>query len=163
MSQLPPIRTRHNLQAALAGESMAHIKYRYFARLCRAQGDETTAQLFEATADQEIQHAWGHLELLMAAETLSPARCLQLAIEGETYEYTEMYPKFRAEAASDGDAAAEAELDAQIRESREHAEGFAAQLTAAQIAKAQKRFEALARVEERHANHYRARLAGRAA
>ena len=67
-----PHRTRHNLEAALAGESMAHIKYRWFARLCRAQGDEATARLFEATAEQEVQHAWGHLELLMAGQALTP-------------------------------------------------------------------------------------------
>ena len=35
--------TIQNLEAALAGESMAHIKYLYFARICRAQGDEETA------------------------------------------------------------------------------------------------------------------------
>ena len=47
-----PHRTRRNLEAALAGESMAHIKYRWFARLCRAQGDEATARLFEAALDR---------------------------------------------------------------------------------------------------------------
>jgi rubrerythrin len=38
--------TVKNLEAALAGESMAHIKYRYFAKLCRAMGDEATAAVF---------------------------------------------------------------------------------------------------------------------
>jgi rubrerythrin len=36
----PEITTLANLEAAFAGESMAHIKYRYFARLARAAGDE---------------------------------------------------------------------------------------------------------------------------
>ena len=49
--------TIKNLEAAFAGESMAHIKYRYFAKIARAQGDEATAQVFEDTADQEVQHA----------------------------------------------------------------------------------------------------------
>ena len=35
MSHERPQRTRQNLESALAGESMAHIKYRYFAKLCR--------------------------------------------------------------------------------------------------------------------------------
>jgi len=87
--------TIKNIEAALAGESMAHIKYLYFAKLCRAQGDIETAQVFEATAAQEIQHAWGHLDLLMPAAQLTPAKCLEFAIAGETYEYTEMYPQFR--------------------------------------------------------------------
>ena len=34
----PEIKTWQNLEAAFAGESMAHIKYRYFAKLARAAG-----------------------------------------------------------------------------------------------------------------------------
>ena len=57
--------TLENLESALAGESMAHIKYRYFAKLARAEGFEDVAKHFEETADQEIKNAWGHLELLI--------------------------------------------------------------------------------------------------
>ena len=145
--------TIKNLESAFAGESMAHIKYRYFARLCRAAGDEATARTFEETADQEVQHAWGHLDLLYPAASMSPAKCLELAIAGETYEYTEMYPSFRHAAEAEGHSAAVKEIDEQIAESKEHAARFAETL-----AKAAKRFAALARVEERHANHYRAQL-----
>jgi rubrerythrin len=151
--QRPELKTWQNLEAAFAGESMAHIKYRYFAKLAREAGDEETARTFEETADQEVQHAFGHLDLLYPKAEITPARALQIAIEGETYEYTEMYPSFRKVAESEGNAAAVREIDEQIGESREHAERFQAVL-----AKAQKRFAALAKVEERHANHYRARL-----
>lgn len=150
----PEIKTMQNLEAAFAGESMAHIKYRYFAKLARAAGDEDTARSFEETADQEVQHAFGHLDLLYPKAELTPAKCLALAIEGETYEYTEMYPSFRKTAEEEGNSAAIAEIDGQIAESKEHAERFKAVLE-----KAAKRFAALARVEERHANHYRATLA----
>jgi rubrerythrin len=149
----PDIKTYQNLEAAFAGESMAHIKYRYFARLARAAGDEATARIFEQTADQEVMHAFGHLDLLYPADQISPARALEIAIEGETYEYTEMYPAFRQAAVDDGNAAAAAELNAQIDESRAHAEQFKAVLD-----KAAKRFAALAKVEERHANHYQRAL-----
>jgi rubrerythrin len=64
-----------------------------------------------------------------------------------------MYPAFRQAAVDDGNAAAAAELDAQIGESRAHAEQFKAVLD-----KAAKRFAALAKVEERHANHYQQAL-----
>lgn len=148
-----PSATIKNLEAAFAGESMAHIKYRWFARLCRAAGDEATAKVFEETADQEVQHAWGHLELLFPKDAMTPARCLEMAIEGETYEYTEMYPSFRHAAVEEGNGAAVAEIDEQIAESKEHADRFKATLE-----KAAKRFAALAKVEERHANHYRAVL-----
>ena len=45
-------------------------------------------------------------------------------------------------------------MDEQIEESKVHAAAFKATLE-----KAQKRFAALVKVEERHANHYNAQLA----
>ena len=149
----PEIKTMANLEAAFAGESMAHIKYRYFAKIAREMGDEATARTFEETANQEVMHAFGHLDLLYPKATLTPAKALQIAIDGETYEYTEMYPKFRDTAQAEGNAAAAAEMNEQIAESREHAAQFKATLE-----KAQKRFAALAKVEERHAKHYQAQL-----
>ena len=132
---------------------MAHIKYRYFAKLARTAGDEDTAKIFEATADQEVMHAFGHLDLLYPANIMTPAKALEIAIKGETYEYTEMYPSFRITAVEEGNVAAIQEIDGQIAESKEHAEQFQAVL-----AKAAKRFAALAHVEERHANHYKQAL-----
>ncbi len=143
--------TVKNIEAAFAGESMAHIKYMYFARICREQGDVETAKVFEETAAQEVQHAFGHLDLLYPKTELTPAKALDMAIAGETYEYTEMYPQFRHLAEQEGNHAAVREMDEQIGESKEHADRFRQTL-----AKAAKRFAALAKVEERHANHYRA-------
>lgn len=145
--------TIKNLEAAFAGESMAHIKYRYFAQIAREHGDEETARVFEETAAQEVAHALGHAELLFPKTRLDTAKVLELAIQGETYEYTEMYPNFRHLAEEEGHAAAVKEFDEQIAESREHADMFRQTLE-----KAAKRFAALAKVEERHANHYRSVL-----
>jgi rubrerythrin len=139
--------TLKNLESALAGESMAHIKYRYFARIARAEGYEEIAKHFEHTADQEILHAWGHLELLIGKPTTK--QCLEKAIEGETYEFTTMYPNFKNQANGEGLAIASKEFQDQINESMEHAEEFKAIL-----AKAEKRFAALAKVEKRHAEAY---------
>jgi len=141
--------TIQNLEAAFAGESMANRKYLYFARRARELGAIKVAEVFEATAEQETLHAFGHLELLYPREELTVEKMLQMAIDGETYEYTEMYPKFRHLAVEEGNHAAVAEMDGQIAESKEHAERFAKIL-----ALAAKRFAALAKVEERHANHY---------
>jgi rubrerythrin len=151
--QNPESITIQNLEAAFAGESMAHIKYRYFAKLAREMGDEETAKIFEDTAAQEVMHAFGHLDLLYPKAQMSPAKALEIAIEGETYEYTEMYPKFRHLAVEEGNDAAVAEYDEQIEESRVHADQFKAVLE-----KAAKRFAALTSVEKRHANHYQAAL-----
>ena len=61
-----------------------------------------------------------------------------------------MYPSFRHTAIEEGNHAAVAEIDEQIDESKVHAQQFKATLE-----KAAKRFAALAKVEEKHANHYR--------
>ena len=146
--------TVKNIEAAFAGESMAHIKYLYFAKICRNAGDEASARVFEETAAQEVQHAFGHLDLLYPKEQMSTERALQMAIDGETYEYTEMYPTFRHLAEQEGNAAAVAEMDEQIEESKVHADKFRKTLE-----KAARRFAALAKVEEHHANKYRGELA----
>ena len=143
--------TIKNLEAALAGESQAHIKYRYFAKMARAEGFEEVAKHFEHTADQELLHAWGHLELLVGKPDTK--KCLEMAIEGETYEFTTMYPDFEREAVFEGNNEAAAEARLQTEESKQHAEEFIAVLR-----KAEKRFAALKRVEERHANAYRAQM-----
>ena len=139
--------TIRNLESALAGESKAHIKYRYFAKIAREEGFEDVAKHFEHTADQEILHAWGHLELLIGKPTTK--ECLELAIEGETYEFTTMYPEMKADAELEGNQEAIREASHQIAESQNHAEEFRAVL-----AKAEKRFAALAKVEKRHAQAY---------
>jgi rubrerythrin len=143
--------TIKNLEAAFAGESQAHTKYRYFARIAREEGFEDIAKHFEHTADQELLHAWGHLELLIGKP--STRECLEKAIEGETYEFTTMYPDFKRAAELEGNTKAVFEADHQITESKEHADQFATVL-----AKAQKRFNALQKVEQRHAQAYQSVL-----
>ena len=142
--------TIKNLESALAGESMAHIKYRYFAKIAMEEGFEDVAKHFWHTADQELLHAWGHLELLIGKP--STKECLEKAIEGETYEFTTMYPTFKEQAAQEGHTAVQ-EFQEQINESIEHAEQFKSVL-----AKAEKRFAALAKVEKRHAEAYKQTL-----
>ena len=143
--------TLKNLESALAGESMAHIKYRYFAKIAREEGFEDVAKHFEETANQEIKHAWGHLELLIGKP--STKECLEKAIEGETYEFTTMYPDFQRAAELEGNLTASMEAKAQIEESKEHAEQFKKVLELAE-----KRFAALAKVEKRHAEAYQQKL-----
>ena len=145
--------TVQNLEAAFAGESMANRKYLFFARAARELGAEEVAAVFQATAEQETQHAFGHLDLLYPKDQLTVERMLQISIEGETYEYTEMYPNFRHLALAERNDQAVAEFGEQIAESKEHAERFAKMLKTAA-----KRFDALAKVEKRHAARYQATL-----
>ncbi len=153
MSEESISQTVKNLEAAFAGESMANRKYLYFARRCRELGAVEVAEVFEKTAQQETAHAFGHLDLLYPPKSLTVEKMLEMAIEGETHEYTTMYPEFRHTALEEQNHAAVKEIDEQIIESQEHAERFAIILETAA-----KRFAGLAKVEERHANHYREAL-----
>jgi len=92
--------TNDNLKEAFAGESQANQKYRAFAKKAEKDGFANIAKLFRTTAEAERIHAEGHLKALdMIATT---ADNLQSAIDGETYEFTEMYPPMVELAVADG-------------------------------------------------------------
>ncbi len=92
--------TKDNLKEAFSGESQANQKYRAFAKKAEKEGFVNIAKLFRTTAEAERIHAEGHLRSLdMIAST---AENLQAAIDGETYEFTEMYPPMVDLAVSDG-------------------------------------------------------------
>jgi rubrerythrin len=82
--------TKENLQEAFAGESKANQKYRSYAEAAAKEGFPNIALLFRTTAEAERIHAAGHLNALEIVK--STADNLQDAIEGETYEFTTMYP-----------------------------------------------------------------------
>ncbi len=145
--------TVKNLEAAFAGESMAYQKYLYFAKLARKKGNEEVARVFEETARHEIGHAEGHLRFLYPEEQLTVEDLLSIAIEGETHEYSEMYPGFEKKAREEGNLMAEKEFREQILESKEHAEFFQKNLD-----KIAKIFAGLAKAERTHAEGYQKQL-----
>lgn len=102
---------------------MAHIpECRYFAKLAREMG-MTTPPARSRPQPRKVMYAFGHLDLLYPKATMTPASAA-IAIDGETHEYTEMYPGFRKTAELEGNAAAVAEMDEQIEESKVHAAEF---------------------------------------
>lgn len=96
--------TQENLQAAFAGESQANRKYLAFAAKAEADGFPQIARLFRAVAAAETVHAHAHLRAMKGVG--DTRHNLQAAIEGEEYEFAEMYPKFVAEAEIEGHRAA---------------------------------------------------------
>jgi rubrerythrin len=95
--------TRENLEEAFAGESQANQKYRAFASKADQDGLPNIAKLFRLTAEAERIHAEGHLKAL---EGIGPtADNLQAAIDGETFEFTKMYPPMLEQAQSEGNKA----------------------------------------------------------
>jgi len=89
-----------DLKAAFAGESQANHKYRAFAARAEKDGFPNIARLFRTTAEAERIHAEGHLKALEGVGTT--ADNLKAAIDGETYEFTEMYPPMVQRAAESG-------------------------------------------------------------
>jgi rubrerythrin len=92
--------TMDNLKAAFAGESQANQKYRAFAKKAEQDGFQNIARLFRTTAEAERIHAEGHLRAM--EEICTSVENLQSAIQGETYEYTQMYPPMLTQAQADG-------------------------------------------------------------
>ena len=92
--------TNENLHEAFAGESQANQKYRAFAKQAEQDGFANVARLFRTAAEAERIHAEGHFKSLDGVGTT--AANLQTAIDGETYEYTKMYPPMLQQAEQDG-------------------------------------------------------------
>ncbi len=92
--------TSENLHEAFAGESQANQKYRAFAKQAEQDGFANVARLFRTTAEAERIHAEGHFKSLDGVGTT--AANLQAAIDGETYEFTKMYPPMLQQAEQDG-------------------------------------------------------------
>ena len=88
--------TIDNLMDAFAGESQANRKYLAFAKKADTEGVPQVAKLFRAAAAAETVHAHAHLRV--AGGIKSTAENLEAAVEGEGFEFQEMYPKFLQEA-----------------------------------------------------------------
>jgi len=98
------VSTKDNLQGAFAGESQANRKYLAFAKKAAEDGFPQIARLFRAAAEAETVHAHAHFRVMNGIK--STADNLQAAIDGEGYEFKEMYPAFLAEAEKEGDKGA---------------------------------------------------------
>ena len=97
--------TMDNLSEAFAGESQANRKYLAFAKKAEADGYPQVAKLFLAAADAETVHAHAHLKVMGGVK--ATADNLEDAVQGEGFEFQEMYPKFVAEAETEGNQDAE--------------------------------------------------------
>ena len=109
MAELKGTKTHANLREAFAAESQANRRYLYFAKVADVEGHPDLAGLFRDTAEGETGHAHGHLDYLkrigdpVTGEPIGDTeKNLKSAVEGETYEYTQMYPGFAKTARDEG-------------------------------------------------------------
>ena len=135
MAELNGSQTHDNLKHAFAGESQANRRYLYFARRADIEGYPDVGGLFRDTAEAETGHAFGHLDFLK--EVGDPATGfpmgdtdanLKSAVEGETYEYTQMYPGFARTAREEGFTEVAEWFETLARAEKSHAGRFTAGL-----------------------------------
>jgi len=98
--------TQQNMINAFGGESMANMRYLHFAVQAKKEKFDNVARLFEAIAYAEYVHAGHHYHELKhldggftanSGATIGPGdtkKNLNLAIMGEAFEITEMYPVY---------------------------------------------------------------------
>jgi rubrerythrin len=131
MPDLPGTQTHQNLKEAFRGESQANRRYLYFAQRADIEGQADIAALFRSVSQGETGHAFGHFDFL--AEVADPVTRvavgsttdnLKSAIEGETYEYTEMYPGFARTARDEGFEEIAEWLETLARAEKSHAGRF---------------------------------------
>ena len=131
MPDLRGTKTHENLKHAFAGESQANRRYLYFADKADIEGYPEVAGNFRDTAEGETGHAHGHMDYLKPAgdpATDLPFGSTELnlksAIEGETYEYTQMYPGFAKTAREEGFEEIAEWFETLARAERSHAGRF---------------------------------------
>jgi len=90
------VATGENLKEAFAGESQANRMYLAFAKQAEKDGYLQIAKLFRAAAEAETVHAHAHFRAMGGIKKTEEN--LQTAIEGEGFEFQQMYPKFLSEA-----------------------------------------------------------------
>jgi len=130
MPALKGSKTEENLKEAFAGESQANRRYLYFAQKADVEGypDVPRSPLGRRRRDR---HAFGHFDFLRevgdpvtGAVVGATEDNLRSAIEGETYEYTEMYPGFARTAREEGYAEIAEWLETLARAEKSHAGRF---------------------------------------
>lgn len=92
--------TQENLKAAFAGESQANRKYLAFSEKADKEGFKNVARLYRAASQAEAIHAKRELSVMGGIK--KTVENLQGSVEGETDEFTNMYPAFVEEAKKAG-------------------------------------------------------------
>lgn len=112
-------KTQENLAAAFAGESQANRRYLAFAKQAENDGFLQIAKLFRAASAAETVHALNHLRVMGGIK--STAENLQEAINGETFEFTKMYPEYLEVAGEEGESQASWSFNSANQVERIHA------------------------------------------
>ena len=102
MKSLSGTKTEANLITAYTGESQAHTKYTLFANKAKDDGYNEIAQIFEETANNERAHARLWYKDLHNDEMPTTSDNLSESVDGEYFEWNNMYPEFAKTALEEG-------------------------------------------------------------
>ena len=105
--------TADNLKNAITGELTASAKYAAFSEKAKEEGFAHIATLYDAVSKAEAIHAENHQKVLAELgvtmdpvnptfEVKTTAENLQASIDGETEEFTNMYPAYIEAANNEG-------------------------------------------------------------
>lgn len=125
------------LRSAYGGESMAHMRYLYWAEVAEKEGFPNIGRLFKAIAHAEYVHANNHFRELAGETADSTVTAgavfgdnktvdnLQGAINGELHEVEQMYPVYLIAAEFQDETGARRSFHYALEAEKIHADLFA--------------------------------------
>jgi VIT1/CCC1 family predicted Fe2+/Mn2+ transporter/rubrerythrin len=115
-------KTDKNLWSAIVSEALAYLKYNAYAHRALEEGHPEVAQVFQEVAGAETIHGMNHLRVSGALDTTSVN--LRTVTEGESKEYSTMYPKMIQDALDEGRQDAADSFALAMDRERHHLEVF---------------------------------------
>ena len=124
MASEPPsmTKTERNLWSAIVAEAMANLKYNAYAHRALEEGYPEDAQVFQEVAGAETIHGMNHLRVSGGLDTTEVN--LRTVTEGESKEYSTMYPKMIQDALDEGRQDAADSFALAMDRERHHLEVF---------------------------------------
>ena len=124
-------KTERNLWNAIVGEAMAYLKYNAFAHKALEEGLPEVAQVFQEVAGAETIHGMNHLRV--AGEIRSTIDNLRTVTEGETKEFSFMYPRMIRDAQDEDRQDAVSSFSLALEREKHHLEVFSQALRQLEI------------------------------
>ncbi|MCI0844523.1 MAG: VIT1/CCC1 transporter family protein [Chloroflexi bacterium] len=115
-------KTDRNLWSAIVSEALAYLKYNAYAHRALEEGHPEVAQVFQEVAGAETIHGMNHLRVSGSLKTTSVN--LRTVTEGESKEYSTMYPKMIQDALDEGRQDAADSFALAMDRERHHLEVF---------------------------------------
>ena len=100
--ELKESRTYANLMSAFAGESQARVKYGIYGEKAREEGYQQIGDIFDETSHNEKAHAELWLKYIHGGSIPSTLPNLQNGVDGEHFEWSQMYKEFAEVAKQEG-------------------------------------------------------------